>query len=334
MKKTFPLIISVALVFFALNIHAQEKPTVLSTRTKKQIVDTIAKKLNDNYVFADTALRMGRYIQTRLKNGSYDTIKNPKVFADKLNEDIWSIYHDGHFGIRYSTPIADSIPKKYADTETLKRRQAFARRVNYGVSKVEILDGNIGYIKIDGFWGVIKQSKSVVNAAFRFVANSNALLIDLRENHGGDPEMVTYMAGFLFKNKTHLNDLYERRSKHLDQFWTVPDTSFSIADIPLYILTDKTTFSAGEEFTYDLQAQKRAIVIGESTGGGAHPVEPQNVGYGFVADIPFARAINPITKTNWEKTGVKPDVEVAAHNALDIALEKIKTTAAPTVNNH
>jgi C-terminal processing protease CtpA/Prc len=138
--------------------------------------------------------------------------------------------------------------------------------------------------------------------------------------------MVTYIAGFLFKNKTHLNDLYIRNTHQLNTYWTQPDTSFSqLYDMPVYILTGKTTFSAGEEFTYDLQAQKRAIVVGEATGGGAHPVGPNLAGYGFVVNIPFARAINPITKTNWEGVGVKPDMETPADKALATVLDKIKS---------
>jgi C-terminal processing protease CtpA/Prc len=132
---------------------------------------------------------------------------------------------------------------------------------------------------------------------------------------------------FFFADKTHLNDLYARADNSLQQFWTVPSNDLpALQTIPIYILTSKTTFSAGEEFTYDLQSQKRATIIGETTGGGAHPVRPFSVSNGFVANIPFARAINPVTKTNWETIGVKPDVAVPMDQALDVALKMIGET--------
>ncbi|WP_183558015.1 S41 family peptidase [Mucilaginibacter sp. SP1R1] len=165
----------------------------------------------------------------------------------------------------------------------------------------------------------------MVVAALRFVSNSQYLILDLRDNRGGDPDMVNYVCGFFFKTRTHLNDLYERRNKSATAYWTAPNSILNtLKTIPIYVLTSNKTFSAGEELTYDLQTQKRAIVIGDTTGGGAHPVQPFAVENGFVANIPFARAINPITKTNWETIGVKPDIAAAADTALDVAIDNIK----------
>jgi hypothetical protein len=309
-------------------IKAQNSEVALTSAAKKSIVDSIANALNKNYVFADTARRMGQYIENRLEKGAYDTIKSPAAFAKILTADVWSVYHDGHFSVRYAPEMTERLLKpdnENASAESL-RRTKFGRSINYGFAKAEVLDGNIGYIKLDGFWGVEKESKQAVMAALSFVSHCRVLVFDLTENHGGNPDMVTYIAGFLFRDKTHLNDLYIRNTHQLNTYWTSPDYSFShLYDVPVYILTSKTTFSAGEEFTYDLQTQKRATVVGETTGGGAHPVGPNLAGYGFVVNIPFARAINPITKTNWEGTGVKPDIETPADKALATALDKIRS---------
>lgn len=324
------------LLFYAVSTTAQPETISLTPEIKKQIIGKICKELKENYVYADTAIRMANYVESRLKAGAYDTIQNVQVFSKKLTDDVGSVYHDGHFSVRYSPRMAEELAGSTTDrNEEVKRQQAFGRAINYGFSKVEILDGNIGYIKLNGFWGVNQESKQTATAAIAFVSHCKALVFDVRENYGGQPEMVQYIASFLFKDSTHLNDLYVRKSNHLETFWTTPDTAFrALCNVPVYVLTSKITFSGGEEFAYDLQTQKRAIIVGETTGGGAHPVQPFIAGYGFIVNIPFARAINPITKGNWEATGVHPDISVPADKAPDIVLDKIKSTSAVNGDSH
>jgi len=316
--KTLTVLLLAALL--ATNVVAQ--PQGLTKSGKKAIVDSIAKNLERKYVFLDTAERMGKYIQQQLRKGVYDAIAAPTVFADSLTADILSVYHDGHLSISYDPSFSPGSDVE--DTAARRTRHRLERHVNFGFDKLEMLRGGIFYIKIGGFFPPDDEAKETVRAVFRLAVNGKALVIDLRMNGGGDPGMVSYMCGFLFGDKTHLNDLYTRSSNTLQQFWTQPNNELpALHSIPVYVLTSKNTFSAGEEFTYDLQAQKRATVIGETTGGGAHPVWPLAVGNGFVANIPFARAINPVTKTNWEAIGVKPDVPVPADDALTVALKMI-----------
>jgi C-terminal processing protease CtpA/Prc len=162
-----------------------------------------------------------------------------------------------------------------------------------------------------------------------FLAHTDALIIDLRRNGGGEPAMIAYVLSYLFDEPTHLNDIYERVGDKTQQWWTmphVPGQRFG-AKKPVYVLTSRTTFSGGEEFAYNLKNLKRATLIGETTGGGAHPVRAVKVSQHFAIGVPFARAISPITRTNWEGTGVTPDVPKPADQALDtayvMALEKI-----------
>jgi hypothetical protein len=328
MKPYFKhLLLFSAFVFFAAGASAQVKPVQLDKKIKKQIVEHIAEKLNTNYVYLDTAIKMGEFIKHQLSKGIYDTIKTPSVFAAQLTKDISSVYHDGHLSIRYNPDLATEADTKDADAEKkeAERFLKFRKSVNIGFDKAEILPGNIGYLKIRGFFAPDAEAKAMATAALRFVSNSQYLIIDLRNNGGGDPDMVNYVCGFFFKSRTHLNDLYTRKDKSTTAYWTTPDTILNtLKIIPIYVVTSKKTFSGGEELTYDLQTQKRATIIGETTGGGAHPVQPFAAGYGFVANIPFARAINPITKTNWEGTGVTPDIIVEADKALDVAITNIK----------
>ena len=154
-----------------------------------------------------------------------------------------------------------------------------------------------------------------------FVAVSRALIVDLRENGGGSPAMVAYISSYLFDSRTHLNNLWTRRTDRIDEFWTrdVSGRRFG-GEKPVYVLTSSRTFSGAEEFSYNLKSLKRATIIGETTGGGAHPVSGHAIGDHFMMGVPFARAINPITKTNWEGTGVAADVKVPAADALTTAL--------------
>jgi C-terminal processing protease CtpA/Prc len=311
-----------SILIFSLSCFAAAGQTRQLTRSNKaEVVKSIAKNLEATYVNLDTAEKMGRYIEQAFQHGAYDTIKSAQVFAARLTGDLLSVYHDGHLSVAYNPAFATGSGQ--VDTAAERTRfQNFSKRHNFGFDKAEMLPGNIGYLKIGGFFPPDQAGKAMALAAFRFVSNADALIIDLRENHGGDPSMVSYLCGFLFANKVHLNDLYTRSSGSLETFWATPNTDLTaLQTVPVYILTSKQTFSAGEEFSYDLKTQKRATIIGEATGGGAHPVQPLPVANGFVVNIPFARAINPITKTDWEGAGVQPDIAVPAEQALDVALK-------------
>ena len=184
---------------------------------------------------------------------------------------------------------------------------------------MEILEGNIGYLKFDFFADPDECGPTAI-AAMNFLAHVDAIIFDLRENGGGDPRMVAFVSTYLFDNPTHLNDLYDRKKDETTQYWTLPYVPGTrLADTPAFVLTSKGTFSGAEEFTYNLKNLKRATIIGETTGGGAHPVSGHRIDDHFMIGVPFARAVNPISKTNWEGTGVAPDVEAKAADALDVA---------------
>ena len=143
--------------------------------------------------------------------------------------------------------------------------------------------------------------------------------------------MVTYIASYLFSKRTHLNDLWERKSGGTEEFWTkdsLPGRKFG-GEKPVYVLTASRTFSGAEEFSYDLKTQKRATIVGETTGGGAHPVSGHRIDEHFIIGVPMARAINPITHTNWEGVGVEPDVKVPAAEALTTAQKLIRQKTQP-----
>ena len=199
---------------------------------------------------------------------------------------------------------------------------------NFGVDKVERLPGNIGYIELRGFLPAELAGEAIA-AAMTLVAHTETLIVALRRNGGGDPATVALMTSYLFDNRTHLNSFYNREGDRTTQFWTqdwVPGKRFGQTK-PVYVLTGKRTFSGAEEFSYNLKNLKRGTIVGETTGGGAHPGGMRRINAHFHIFVPGGRAINPITNTNWEGMGVEPDVKVPADDALRtaqiLALKKI-----------
>jgi C-terminal processing protease CtpA/Prc len=204
---------------------------------------------------------------------------------------------------------------------------------NCAFSKLEILNHNIGYIRFDAFLPPEFCGPTAV-AAMNFLAHTDALIFDLRENHGGDPEMVDFIVSYLFSQPTHINDLTNRHDNETHQFWTLPWVSGPrLVDQPVYVLTSHETFSGGEEFVFDLKTQKRATIVGEATGGGAHPVRGMPAGDHFVMRVPFGRPINPVTKGDWEGKGVEPDVQASAADAL-VTAEKLAVEKLATKDGH
>jgi C-terminal processing protease CtpA/Prc len=194
--------------------------------------------------------------------------------------------------------------------------------LNGGFERVERLPGNIGYVEVRGF-GFLERGSVAAAAAMDFVAETDALIIDLRRNGGGEPEMVLALCSYFFGESVHVNDIYDRPKNETRQFWTttsVPGRPYLGKDV--YVLTSKRTGSGAEEFAYDLQQQKRATIVGERSWGGAHPGEMIRLSDHLAAFIPSGRAINPISKTNWEGTGVSPDIAAPADDALRVAQMK------------
>jgi C-terminal processing protease CtpA/Prc len=197
--------------------------------------------------------------------------------------------------------------------------------MNCGFQKVERLDGNVGYLKFDMFADP-ELCAPTAAAAMNFLAGTRALIVDVRENGGGSPAMVAYVSSYLFDRRTHLNDLWTRQTGKTEEFWTrdsVAGRRFG-GEKPVYVLTSSRTFSGAEEFTYNLKNLKRATIVGETTGGGAHPVAGHRIDDHFVIGVPFARAVNPITHTNWEGVGVEPDIKAPAGDALATALKLLR----------
>lgn len=184
----------------------------------------------------------------------------------------------------------------------------------------ERLKHNVGYINIVGFEPA-EEAREAIASAMKLVAYADALIIDLRENGGGYPSGVAQLESYFFDGRTHLNDMYVREGNRIEETWTQDELAGPRygEKRPVYLLTSSDTFSGGEDMAYTMQQLKRATIVGEITGGGANPGSDVRLNDHFSAFVPFARAINPITKGNWEGSGVQPDAETSADNALKAA---------------
>jgi hypothetical protein len=286
----------------------------LDATAKREVVAQIAQNLKDKYIFPDRGVAAGEKVKAELAAGHYDAIADPTVFAGLLTSDLRSVTHDLHMRVNFEgVQIARRPPPTHPEPSS-----------EGGVVQVDRLRGNIGYIEVMGFLPP-ELAEPAMAKAMGLVGDTRALIFDLRGNGGGDPAAVEYLCSFLFDpgHPVHLNDLIWRK-EGTDQFttqsfFTKPAPTTYLGK-PVYVLVSAHTFSGGEEFTYDLKTQKRGVIVGETTGGGANPGGGVRLGHQFSMFIPTGRAQNPITGTNWESVGVKPDVPTPPAAALKTAL--------------
>jgi hypothetical protein len=330
------LLVLVFLIIVAANqtsfAQSPQPDMTIDAKMRAAIIDGAVKALNENYVFPDVAKKMEQAVRERMKRKEYDNITSAEIFAGTLTTHFREVSRDKHLRVRYSHETLPNFGAQGESATERERQRAWASARNFGFEKVERLEGNIGYLELRGFMDA-EMAGETAAAAMTFLANTDALIVDLRRNGGGQPQMIALLSSYLFDKRTHLNDIYFCAENRTEEFWTretVAGKRFGESK-PVYVLTSNYTFSGAEEFSYNLQNLKRATIIGETTGGGAHPVQPHRLNDHFLIGVPFARAINPITKTNWEGTGVKPDVNVPAGQALKTAqLAALKTLAEKT----
>jgi hypothetical protein len=331
------LIVTAILVLWISALFSQDaKAPTLDRAQKQAVVDEIATLLNKNYIFAETAKKLEEALRAKLAAGDFDNVNDAPAFAQAVSRLLLGVGKDRHMGFAYNPAMAEDLRRLQGRSEeeskkVRERQLEEARRDNFGFRKVERLPGNIGCLDFRVFQSPADAGATAV-AAMNFLAYCDAVIVDLRQNGGGDPAQIQLISSYFFDEPVHLNDLYARAQDRTENFWTLPYVPGAKAiNADLYILTSAGTFSGAEEFTYNMKNLKRATVIGETTGGGAHPTSTMIVRHDFLLRVPFARAINPISKTNWEGTGVTPDIAVPAAQAFErayaMAVEKLAAKA-------
>ncbi|TWG94225.1 Periplasmic protease [Mesorhizobium sp. J18] len=273
----------------------------------------IAVKLREDYVFPDKGAQAAAALEKALSENAYAGVADPAQFALQLTEQLRAITKDSHMRVIFGSPFRNQPPP------TAPQDAGF---------EVRRLDGNIGYIHLARFVPP-EVFNPAADAAMRRLSDTAALIIDMRDNGGGHPGSVAYLASFFLDpaKRVHINDLIWRNrgtsTFRTESFWSSP-TPVSYLGKPVYVLVGPKTYSAGEEFAYDLQVLKRATVVGEKTRGGANPGGLNDLGSDLFVVVPTGRAENPITRSNWGGVGVLPDVQAASEAAESTAIALAK----------
>ncbi len=298
-----------------------QKDMIVDDTARREVIENLLAALNQHYIDPDKAAAFDKHLRARLQHGDFDGVTSAERFADMLTDAVQDDTHDKHIEVHYFENVVPELPPgQDQSAEDAAQELRDARFFNFGFETVGRLRGDIGYIDLHQF-GRPAQAAPRIAAAMTLLADTKALIIDLRKNHGGDPETVMLFASYLFDKRTHLNDIYWRDENRTEERWTtdeVPGTRYGQAR-RIYVLTSDETFSAGEDLAYALKYAGRATVVGETTGGGAHPGNPRRLSAHFMTFVPNGRTINPVTHGDWEGVGVTPDVVTKAKNAQDVA---------------
>ena len=313
-------------LFFNLNLAIAQDESV-AKYYKEQTILTLSQLMNDHYVFPEVAKLTEDHLKSLLNKGYFDQFENDEALAEALTKSVQEINHDKHMRIRSNKQF--EAPKQTPERMIEEQLDWMdrSRRANAGFVTVKILDGNVGYVDLRGFAGM-GIGKPIADAYMKLISKTDAIIIDLSKNGGGSPAMVQYLCSYFFNQKLHLNSLYWREGNRTDEFWTLENIEgIKMPDVPLFVITSNQTFSGAEEFSYNMQTQKRATLVGQTTGGGANPGGGFMINDNLSVFIPTGKAINPITKTNWEGVGVIPEVKTDEESAFDKAHELAQIAA-------
>ena len=327
MKFTAKLLLLITTILFNYQVLTAQDNS-LTEKYKEQAIHKLSQLMNDFYVFPEVAKLTEAHLLKQLKKGHFEQFKNDETFAAALTESVQSINKDKHMRIRknraYAAPENSPNRKIEERLDQINR----SRKSNYGFSTVKIMDGNVGYLDLRGFAG-LENGKAFADASMKLMSRTDAIIIDLSKNGGGSPDMVQYLCSYFFSNKVHLNSLYYREGNKTIEFWTLDKVDGAkMPDVPLFVITSSKTFSGAEEFSYNMQTQKRATLVGQTSGGGANPGGTMGINENLYVFIPTGKAINPITNTNWEGVGVIPEIKTTVEETLNkthkLAIEAAK----------
>lgn len=298
-----------------------EPDTPLDPATRAAVIESLAVAVQQRYVFPDRGAALAKDLRRRAARKEYDGITSQREFADSLLSHMQAFTHDGHMRVHYRhIPWPKQNEERGAPPppEELQRRRDEARRTNYGFERVQRLPGNVGYLDLRSF-SSLPEAHATAVAAMNFLANCDAVIVDVRRNGGGDPNLLqTVLTYFVAPDdRLHINDFYLREGDRTEQYWSaaqVPGPRLN--GKPLYVLTSPLTGSCAEEFAYDVQTHQLGSLYGATTAGAANPGGLFPLSDHLAAFIATGRAINPVTHTNWEGVGVKPDHDVPPADAL------------------
>ncbi|MDQ0465145.1 hypothetical protein QO010_002929 [Caulobacter ginsengisoli] len=289
------------------------------------VVDGVAQAISDSYFDAAKGAQIAASLGAAAAKGEFDRFTDPRDLATALGN--WLRPLDAHFNVVWN-PAAGPPPqggpqRRAPDPAQIAQREAADRRANFGFRRVEILSGNIGYIDLRQFADFDPESatapaRDAADAALALIARTDAVIIDLRDNGGGSPAMVGYLASAFTPAGANIYNTFHSREGDSSEAPIKPYAKPRL-DVPVYILTTARTGSAAEALAYTLQQAGRATIVGEASGGAANPGGMAPAGNGFAIFVSRGSPENPISHKNWEGTGVQPDQPAPAAQALIVA---------------
>ena len=326
MEKIYSKYISIMLfVMLTQTLIGQEM--ILTNEYKKDVIEILSVLMQDFYIYPDIAKKTSEYLNNQYNAGYFDACKDNQRFAAILTEVVQSVNKDKHMRIMSNQPYI-------AQNNTLEGKSAHRmgqidnyRSINHGFKALKMLEGNVAYLDLRMF-APMDRAKEIADAYMKLMSLADAVIIDLTKNGGGDPAMVQYLCSYFFAQKLHLNSLYYREGDRTEEFWTLAEVGGSkMIDIPLFVMIGEETFSGAEEFSYNMQTQRRATLIGQTSAGAANPGGTRGINDQLSVFIPTGRAINPITKTSWEGIGVQPGIITKKEETYDLALKEAQKAA-------
>ena len=326
MEKIYSKYISIMLfVMLTQTLIGQEM--ILTNEYKKDVIEILSVLMQDFYIYPDIAKKTSEYLNNQYNAGYFDACKDNQRFAAILTEVVHSVNKDKHMRIMSNQPYI-------TQNNTLEGKSAHRmgqidnyRSINHGFKALKMLEGNVAYLDLRMF-APMDRAKEIADAYMKLMSLADAVIIDLTKNGGGDPAMVQYLCSYFFAQKLHLNSLYYREGDRTEEFWTLAEVGGSkMIDIPLFVMIGEETFSGAEEFSYNMQTQRRATLIGQTSAGAANPGGTRGINDQLSVFIPTGRAINPITKTSWEGIGVQPGIITKKEETYDLALKEAQKAA-------
>jgi len=297
-----------------------QKDMPVDKAARNEVIEHVITRLNQAYVFPDKALLIEKELRSRMAQGYFDSIDSADQFATRLTDVLQNQTHDKHLEVRYFEQAVSEGKDGGPPPEEQAGEDLHQKQVNYGFANISRLHFNIGLLELHAF-GRPQHTAERIAAAMTLLGDTDALIVDLRECHGGDPDTVMLLASYLFDKPTHLNDIYYRDEGRTEERWTTASVTgrrYGQAR-KIYVLTSSDTISGCEDFTYALKNAGRASIVGEVTAGAAHAGSPHRLAAHFMMFVPSGRPINPVTHGDWEGTGVAPDIKTSARKALDTA---------------
>lgn len=290
---------------------------ILTNEYKKEVIEKLSILINDFYINPDVAQKTSIHLNNQVEAGFFNQYKDHQSFAEALTKEVQNINKDKHMRIMANKPF--EVPDNSIERKAEMRMDQINnyRTYNHGFRELKLLEGNVAYLDISGF-AEMDRAKEIADAYMKLMSQADAVIIDLSKNGGGSPHMVQYLCSYFFDQKLHLNSLYYREGDRTEEYWTLEEVGGrKMADVPLFIVIGEETFSGAEEFSYNMQTQKRAILIGQTSAGAANPGGTRMINKDLGVFIPTGRAINPITSTSWENIGVVPEIKTTKEETFE-----------------